>query len=91
MVDPRFGHFVNHDFAELPHRRQRRCAAVEAHWLDERDPHTNPMGAKGIGELGIVGAAAAIANAVHHATGRAGARSADHPRQADLDRLITSA
>ena len=34
------------------------------------DPHTNPMGSKGIGEIGIVGAAAAIANAVYHATGK---------------------
>ncbi|MFD8361775.1 hypothetical protein, partial [Streptomyces hygroscopicus] len=42
--------------------------SVEAHWLDEPDPHTNPMGAKGLGEVGIVGTAAAIANAVHHAT-----------------------
>jgi xanthine dehydrogenase YagR molybdenum-binding subunit len=33
------------------------------------DPHLNPMGSKGIGEIGIVGTAAAVANAVHHATG----------------------
>ncbi len=38
-------------------------------WLEESDPHLNPVGAKGIGEIGIVGAAAAIGNAVHHATG----------------------
>ena len=36
----------------------------------ETDPHLNPMGAKGIGEIGITGTAAAIGNAVHHATGR---------------------
>jgi xanthine dehydrogenase YagR molybdenum-binding subunit len=42
---------------------------VEAHWLDEEDSNLNPMGAKGIGEIGIVGTAAAIANAVYHATG----------------------
>ena len=41
----------------------------DVHWLDEDDPYVNPMGSKGIGELGIVGTAAAIANAVHHATG----------------------
>jgi xanthine dehydrogenase YagR molybdenum-binding subunit len=39
------------------------------HWLDEVDPHVNALGSKGIGELGIVGTAAAIANAVYHATG----------------------
>ncbi len=42
---------------------------VEAHWVTEDDPHLNPMGSKGIGEIGIVGTAAAIGNAVHHATG----------------------
>jgi xanthine dehydrogenase YagR molybdenum-binding subunit len=36
--------------------------------VDEEDPYTNPMGSRGIGELGIVGTAAAIANTVHHAT-----------------------
>jgi xanthine dehydrogenase YagR molybdenum-binding subunit len=42
---------------------------IEAFWIDEEDPHVNPMGAKGIGEIGIVGTAAAVANAVQHATG----------------------
>ena len=52
--------------------RSRTCADaqhIEAAWIDEHDPHYNPMGAKGAGEIGIVGVAAAIANAVHHATG----------------------
>jgi xanthine dehydrogenase YagR molybdenum-binding subunit len=38
--------------------------------VDEDDPHVNPLGAKGIGEIGITGVAAAVANAVFHATGR---------------------
>jgi xanthine dehydrogenase YagR molybdenum-binding subunit len=38
--------------------------------VEEVDPYLNPMGAKGVGEVGIVGTAAAIANAVHHATCR---------------------
>ena len=38
-------------------------------WIDEEDPHVSPMGAKGIGEIGIVGTAAAVANAVYNATG----------------------
>jgi xanthine dehydrogenase YagR molybdenum-binding subunit len=42
---------------------------IDAFWIDEHEPHLNPMGAKGIGELGIVGTAAAVANAVQHATG----------------------
>lgn len=45
------------------------AVGIEAHWIDEEDPHLNPMGSKGIGEIGIVGAAAAIGNAVRHATG----------------------
>ncbi len=39
-------------------------------WVQEDDPHLNPMGANGIGEIGIVGTAAAIANAIHNATGQ---------------------
>ncbi len=42
---------------------------MQAHWLDEHDPYVNPMGTKGIGEIGIVGTAAAVVNAVHRATG----------------------
>jgi xanthine dehydrogenase YagR molybdenum-binding subunit len=42
---------------------------VDVAWIDEDDPYVNPMRSKGIGELGIVGTAAAIANAVYHATG----------------------
>jgi xanthine dehydrogenase YagR molybdenum-binding subunit len=42
---------------------------MEVAWIDEHDPHVNPMGSKGIGEIGICGSPAAIANAVYHATG----------------------
>ena len=44
-------------------------ADLEAIWLDEVDDRSTPMGSRGIGEIGLVGAAAAIANAVYHATG----------------------
>ena len=54
-------------------------------WVDEEDPYVNPMGSKGMGELGIVGRAAAIANAVHHATG---IRVRDLPMT--LDKLLRS-
>jgi xanthine dehydrogenase YagR molybdenum-binding subunit len=43
---------------------------LEVIMIDEDDPHVNDVGAKGIGEVGLVGAGAAIANAVFHATGR---------------------
>ena len=44
--------------------------SIDVILVDEDDPHVNPIGAKGIGEIGIVGVAAAIANAVYHATGK---------------------
>ncbi|HEX5493193.1 MAG TPA: xanthine dehydrogenase family protein molybdopterin-binding subunit [Mycobacteriales bacterium] len=69
VVDPRFGNVVNRDFAEYHVATNADVEDVEATWIDECDPHYNPMGAKGIGEIGIVGTAAAIVNAVHHATG----------------------
>jgi xanthine dehydrogenase YagR molybdenum-binding subunit len=69
VLDARFGDYVNHDLAQY---HVAACADVddmEATWLDEDDRELNPMGSKGIGEIGIVGSAAAVANAVHHACG----------------------
>jgi xanthine dehydrogenase YagR molybdenum-binding subunit len=68
-IDKRYGDFVNHDLAGYHVPVNADVESIEATWLDEVDPHVNPMGAKGIGEIGIVGAAAAVANAVHSATG----------------------
>jgi xanthine dehydrogenase YagR molybdenum-binding subunit len=70
VVDPRFGHVINHDFAGYHIAANADIKQIEAIWLGEPDPHANPMGTRGVGEIGIVGAAAAIANAVYHATGR---------------------
>ncbi len=67
--DNRFGHVVTQDFASYHISAHADVGAIEAVWLDESDEHANPMGARGAGEIGIVGAAAAIANAVYHATG----------------------
>jgi xanthine dehydrogenase YagR molybdenum-binding subunit len=69
LLDPRFGHVVNHDLAEYHIAANADVADLRADWLDETDPHVNPMGSKGIGEIGIVGTAAAVVNAVFHATG----------------------
>jgi xanthine dehydrogenase YagR molybdenum-binding subunit len=69
IVDPRFGHVINHDFAGYHIAAHADVREMAAEWIDEDDPYVNPMGAKGIGEIGIVGSAAAIANAVYHATG----------------------
>jgi len=69
IVDREFGDFVNRDLAQYHVPAHADVPAIEAHWIDEDDDELNPMGNKGIGEIGIVGAAAAIANAVFHATG----------------------
>ncbi|SEE01884.1 xanthine dehydrogenase, molybdenum binding subunit apoprotein [Streptomyces misionensis] len=68
-LDPAFGDFPESDLASYHVPANADVPAVEAHWIDEDDTHLNPMGSKGIGEIGIVGTAAAIGNAVHHATG----------------------
>ncbi|MBO0745807.1 MAG: xanthine dehydrogenase family protein molybdopterin-binding subunit, partial [Candidatus Dormibacteraeota bacterium] len=68
-LDPITGHFVNHDFAEYHVATCADIRDLEVDWIPEDDPFVNPMGTKGIGEIGIVGTAAAVANAVHNATG----------------------
>ncbi|MES2830487.1 MAG: aldehyde oxidoreductase molybdenum-binding subunit PaoC [Pseudomonadota bacterium] len=84
VVDKRRGFFVNHDLAgyevpvhaDIPHQ--------DVIFLDETDPISSPMKAKGIAELGICGVAAAVANAIYNATG---VRVRDYP--ITLDKLIT--
>ncbi len=67
--DPRTGRLVNADLAEYMVPVHADVPALEAYWVGDPDPHT-PMGAHGIGEIGITGVAAAVANAVYHATGK---------------------
>jgi xanthine dehydrogenase YagR molybdenum-binding subunit len=69
IMDPGTGQFINHDLAEYHIATCADIRDLEAGWIEEDDPHVNPMGTKGIGEIGIVGTAAAVANAVHNATG----------------------
>ena len=69
LIDLEFGDYLNHDLAGYHVPTNPDIEDIEAVWLDEDDPHINPMGAKGIGEIGIVGTAAAVGNAVYHATG----------------------
>ena len=83
VVDKRFGFFVNHDLAtyevpvhaDIPHQ--------DVIFLDEVDPLSSPMKAKGVGELGLCGVGAAIANAIYNATG---VRVRDYPMT--LNKLI---
>ena len=86
VVDKRLGFFVNHDLAgyevpvhaDIPHQ--------DVIFLEEADPISSPMKAKGVGELGLCGVAAAVANAVYNATG---VRVRDYPVTLDkfLDKL----
>jgi xanthine dehydrogenase YagR molybdenum-binding subunit len=69
VLDPHLGAYVNHDLATYHVPTYADVGELDISWLEEEDPHLNPMGSKGIGEIGIVGTAAAVANAVHHATG----------------------
>jgi xanthine dehydrogenase YagR molybdenum-binding subunit len=68
VLDLEFGDYLNHDLAQYHIAACADIVDIEAAWLEE-DDDSNPMGSKGIGEIGIVGTAAAVANAVHHATG----------------------
>ena len=80
VMDERFGMYVNHDFAEYHVPSNADIRQLEAFWLEEVDEHAGPLGARGIGEIGIVGAAAAVANAAYNATG---IRVRDLPLTAD--------
>jgi xanthine dehydrogenase YagR molybdenum-binding subunit len=69
IMDRQFGDYLNHDLAQYHVATCADVVDIEASWVDEHDDELNPMGSKGIGEIGIVGTAAAVANAVHHACG----------------------
>ncbi|MEX3314455.1 xanthine dehydrogenase family protein molybdopterin-binding subunit [Sulfitobacter sp. PS-8MA] len=81
--DPRDGHVANHNLAEYHIPVNADVPQLTVELLEERDDWANPMQAKGIGELGICGAAAAILNAIYNATG---VRVRDYP--ATLDKVI---
>ena len=83
VMDAAFGDFVNKDLAQYHIAACADIESIEAHWVDETDDELNPMGSKGIGEIGIVGTAAAVANAVFNATGK---RVRDLPIR--LDRVL---
>ncbi|MCW2793144.1 MAG: xanthine dehydrogenase [Nocardioides sp.] len=67
--DPRFGHVVTQDLATYHVAAHADVLDLDAEWLEEADEVFTPMGSRGIGEIGIVGTAAAVANATFHATG----------------------
>ena len=83
MRDPRTGRIVTRDLADYHVPVHADVPDIDIIMVDEKDPHVNEVGAKGLGEIGNTGASAAIANAVFHATGK---RVRDLPIR--LDKLL---
>jgi xanthine dehydrogenase YagR molybdenum-binding subunit len=80
VLDERYGHFVNRDLAEYHVPSNADIQEMDAFFLPELDDKANPLKIKGLGEVGISGAGAAIANAVYNATG---VRIRDYPLTLD--------
>jgi xanthine dehydrogenase YagR molybdenum-binding subunit len=70
LIDHRFGRVMNANIAEYHVPVHADVQNIQVIFVDEPDDVINPLGIKGVGEIGIVGVAAAIANAVYHATGK---------------------
>jgi xanthine dehydrogenase YagR molybdenum-binding subunit len=83
IIDKRLGYFVNHDMAEYQVPVHADIPHQDVIFLDEVDDKSSPLKAKGVGELGICGAGAAVANAVYNACG---VRIRDYPLT--LDKLL---
>ncbi|WP_380181868.1 aldehyde oxidoreductase molybdenum-binding subunit PaoC [Kalamiella sp. sgz302252] len=84
-VDKRLGYFVNHDLAAYEVPVHADVPEQEVIFLEDTDPYSSPMKAKGVGELGLCGVSAAIVNAVYNATG---VRVREYP--VTLDKLLGS-
>ena len=70
IIDHRYGRFVNNNFADYHVPVSADVPHIETIFIDKPDPVINPMGSKGMGEIALIGFAAAVANAVFHATGK---------------------
>jgi len=70
VVDVRYGNFITRSFADYHVPSNLDIGQLDTIFINEDDQHSNKMGVKGIGEVGIVGVAAAVANAVFNATGK---------------------
>ncbi len=69
-IDQNFGRFVNQSLAEYHVPANADVSDIDVIFVEEHDEIVNPIGVKGLGEIGIIGTAAAIANAIFHATGK---------------------
>ena len=85
VVDTRTGRFITQDLAEYHVPVNPDVPDINVLFVPENDPYVNEIGVKGVGEIGITGVAAAIANAVYHATGK---RLRELPLT--LDKLLTA-
>lgn len=83
FTDHRLGRVMNHNFAEYHVAANADIYDIEVIFVEEPDPEVTPLGVKGLGEIGIVGTAAAVVNAIFHATGK---RVRDLP--ATIDKLL---
>ena len=70
LIDPRTGRYVNADLAEYHVPVNADIGTIETAFIEQPDDHVSTVGAKGVGEIGITGVAASIANGVYHATGK---------------------
>jgi len=70
VIDHRYGRYVNNNLADYHVPVHADAPHVEALFINKKDPYVNPVGSKGLGEIALVGFAAAVANAVFHATGK---------------------
>lgn len=70
VVDRKTGRFVTTNLADYRIPVNADVPEIEVHFIDKPDLELNPLGARGLGEIGMTGVAAAIANAVYHATGK---------------------
>lgn len=84
VLDRRFGQFVNHDLGEYHVPAHADVPPLDVHFIELPDIHANPIGVKGLGELTISGAGAAVANAIYNACG---VRVRDFP--ITLDKLLS--
>ena len=86
LIDHNFGRYVNANLGEYHVPVNADIHDIEVIFVEEPDDIINPLGIKGVGEIGVVGTAAAVANAIHHATGK---RVRDLP--ITLDKLLRAA
>lgn len=70
VIDQRFGRPINNNLADYHVPVNADIPNVDVLFVNKKDPYTNPIGSKGLGEIALVGVAPAVANAVFNATGK---------------------